>query len=147
MYNSDALGSPFFGVRLCAETVRKTSTKVNRKSMTDMLSGEDMPPQSTPGFVAISKFTIANEMVVDVKKAFLERPHLVDHAPGFFRMEVISPIDQPAEIWLITYWQDESSFKVWHRSHEYHASHDRIPKGLKLVPKSWTVQHFEYVSS
>ena len=102
---------------------------------------------TAPGFVAVSKFTIANDMVQQVKTAFRERPHLVDNAPGYVRMEVLSPVDEPAEIWLITYWLDEASFKTWHRSHEYHEAHSGIPKGLKLVPKSWTVQHFEYVCS
>ena len=114
-----------------------------------LLRGGEDPDQTipSPAFVAVSQFTIANDMVEAVKQAFLERPHLVDQAPGYIRMEVISPLDQPSEIWLITYWQDEASFRTWHRSHEYHESHKGIPRGLKIVPKSWTVRHFEYVSS
>ena len=98
-------------------------------------------------FVALSRFTVANGMTSQVKEAFLNRPHLVDCAPGFLRMDVISPLDNPDEIWLITYWTDESSYKVWHRSHEYHASHAGIPKGLKLIPTSAQIQFFEYVAS
>lgn len=100
-----------------------------------------------PGFVALSRFTVANGMTEQVKRAFMERPHLVDQASGYVRMEVISPLDCPEEIWLITYWRDEESFKTWHRSHEYHQSHSGIPKGLKLVPKSTAVRYFEYVAS
>ena len=98
-------------------------------------------------FVALSKFTVANGMTPQVKEAFANRPHLVDSAPGFLRMDVISPLDNPDEIWLITYWTDESSYRVWHRSHEYHASHKGIPKGLKLVPKSAQVRFFEFVAA
>lgn len=98
-------------------------------------------------FVALSKFTVANGMAPQIKEAFLNRPHLVDTAPGFLRMDVISPVDNPDEIWLLTYWADESSYKVWHRSHAYHDSHKGIPKGLKLVPKSAQVSFFEHVAS
>ena len=97
-------------------------------------------------FVALSKFTVANGMTPQVKEAFANRPHLVDSAPGFLRMDVISPLENPDEIWLITYWTDETSYRVWHRSHEYHASHKGIPKGLKLVPKSAQISFFEYVA-
>jgi heme-degrading monooxygenase HmoA len=98
-------------------------------------------------FVALSKFTVANGMAPQIKEAFLNRPHLVDTAPGFLRMDVISPVDNPDEIWLLTYWTDESSYKVWHRSHAYHDSHKGIPKGLRLVPKSAQVSFFEHVAS
>ena len=105
------------------------------------------PEVPSVGFVALSKFVIANGMEAEVKRAFGERPHLVDSAPGYVRMDVISPVDCPAEVWLITYWLDEESFRVWHRSHEYHESHRGIPRGLKLVRGSAEVRHFEYVSS
>ena len=96
-------------------------------------------------FIALSRFTVANEMTEQVKRAFVERPHLVDEAPGFVRLEVLSPMDNPDEIWLFTYWTDEHSFKVWHHSHLYHKSHKAIPKGLKLVPKSASLRYFEQV--
>src|SRR5918912_942676 len=63
------------------------------------------PPSLHPGaFIALSRFTVANGMADQVKDAFVNRPHLVDDAPGFIRMEVISPCDDPREIWLFTYW-------------------------------------------
>ena len=99
------------------------------------------------GFVAMSRFTIANDMTAAVKRAFVERPHLVDDAPGFVRMDVISPLDTPNEIWLITYWSDEASYRTWHRGHTYHESHAGIPKGLKLVPGSTTIRCFEHVAA
>jgi heme oxygenase (mycobilin-producing) len=99
------------------------------------------------GFVALSKFVVANGLTAEVKRAFHERPHLVDSAPGFVRMDVLSPADNPDEIWLVTFWRDEESFRIWHHSHEYHESHRGIPKGLKLVPKSAQIRYFEYVSS
>ncbi len=97
-------------------------------------------------FVALSRFTIANNMADDVQTAFRNRPHLVDGAPGFMSMEVMSPLGNPAEIWLLTRWSDEQSYRNWHRGHEYHESHKGIPKGLKLVPGSAAVQLFEVFS-
>lgn len=105
------------------------------------------PAAGRAGFVALSRFVVANDMTEEVKRAFVERPHLVDEAPGYMRMEVLSPLDCPDEIWLVTYWSDEQSFRAWHHSHLYHESHGRIPKGLKLVPRSAQLRYFEHVSS
>lgn len=102
---------------------------------------------ATKSFVALSRFVIANGMSQEVKTAFLERPHLVDEARGFLRMDVISPVDNPDEIWLLTYWTDEQSYESWHRSHTYRDSHKGIPKGLKLVPKSAEIRFFDHISS
>jgi len=98
-------------------------------------------------FVALSKFVIANDMTSEVKEAFRQRPHLVDDQPSFVRMEVLSPVERPQEIWLITFWTDAASFKIWHHSHLYHQSHKGIPKGLKLVPGEQEIRHFEHISS
>lgn len=117
---------------------------------------EERSLENTAKFVALSQFTVANgtnepgeanPMTGLVKQAFLDRPHLVDGAPGFVRMEVISPIDAPNEIWLLTYWTDEESFRTWHRSHLYRDSHQGIPKGLKLDPKATRIRYFEHVGS
>jgi heme-degrading monooxygenase HmoA len=98
-------------------------------------------------FVALSRFTVANDMDAAVKNAFRERPHEVDATPGFVKLDVISPERDPKEIWLITYWQDRESFESWHKSHAYGRSHAGIPKGLKLVPKSSNVSYFEHIAS
>jgi heme-degrading monooxygenase HmoA len=96
--------------------------------------------------VALSRFTIANGMAEQVRSAFQQRPHLVDDASGFLGMEVMSPVDNTAEIWLVTRWCDEQSYRTWHRGHDYHKSHKGIPKGLKLVPKSTEIRLFEVFS-
>lgn len=98
-------------------------------------------------FVALSKFVVANGMTLEVKEAFKKRPHRVENAPGFVRMDVISPFDNLDEIWLITYWTDENSYKTWHHSPEHHQSHQGIPKGLKLVPKANEIRFFDHVCS
>ncbi len=99
--------------------------------------------------VVLSKFTVANgpDMTGAVKNAFANRPHLVDAAPGFIRLDVLSPIDSPAEIWLLTCWADEPSFRNWYKTHQYQAAHVEIPTGLKLVPKSTELKLFEHIAS
>jgi heme oxygenase (mycobilin-producing) len=98
-------------------------------------------------FVALSQFTVVNGMANEVKEAFRKRPHLVDAEPGFIRLDVITPVENPDEFWLLTYWTDEQSFRQWHRGHTYHSSHKGIPKGLKLDPKQTRLTYFEHVSS
>jgi heme oxygenase (mycobilin-producing) len=95
----------------------------------------------------LSRFVVANDMAPEVKEAFLLRPHLVDTAPGFLGMSVLSPQDTPNEIWLLTHWTDLESYRRWHKSHAYHESHAGIPKGLKLVPGSASVRIFDLIVS
>jgi heme-degrading monooxygenase HmoA len=95
----------------------------------------------------LSRFVVANDMDAEVKRAFILRPHLVDSAQGFVRMDVLSPEDMPNEIWLMTYWVDIASYRIWHKSHAYHESHAGIPKGLKLVSGSAALRIFNLIAS
>ena len=97
-------------------------------------------------FLALSKFKVRNGREADVRDAFLQRPHLVDDAAGFVRMDVVSPTSDAAEFWLLTYWRDEESFRQWHHSHLYRESHAGIPSGLKLVPESTELLTFHYIT-
>ena len=103
-------------------------------------------PTDGAHFVALSRFTVAH-MSDQVKQAFRERPHRVDAADGFVRMDVLSPCESLNEIWLITFWTDETCYRTWHRSHLYQESHVGIPKGLRLVPGSISIRFFEHVAS
>lgn len=116
--------------------------------MNETASSEDLSPISpSGGFAVVSQFTVANSMTETVKTAFRQRLRQVEHAPGFVRLDVLSPLDCPDEIWLLTFWRDEASFQSWYRSHDYHQAHKGIPKGLKLVPGRTLIRHFEHVCS
>jgi heme-degrading monooxygenase HmoA len=97
-------------------------------------------------FVASSKFVVANGMEAEVCEAFCNRPHLVDHAPGFVRMEVMNPIEKPEEFLLVTYWQNQESWQQWYKGHTYKDSHKGIPKGLKLVPATTEIKLYNLFS-
>ncbi|MCU0965479.1 MAG: antibiotic biosynthesis monooxygenase [Burkholderiaceae bacterium] len=103
------------------------------------------PVMTAVGFVAFSRFVIANGMEAEVKAAFRERPHLVDRAAGFVRMEVLCPLDRPQEIWLLTHWRHANDYRAWHRGHAYRDSHRGIPKGLKLVGRETSIREFDVV--
>lgn len=113
--------------------------------MQDALIQEPAPASGS--FMALSRFTVVNGMEAEVRRAFVERPRLVEGAEGFVRLEVLSPLDDPREFWLLTWWTDQASFESWHRGHLHHESHKGIPKGLKLDPKSTRVRAFEHVCS
>ena len=97
-------------------------------------------------FLALSKFKVRNGMEADVRAAFLARPHLVDRAEGFVRMDVVSPTGDDAEFWLLTWWRDEATFRAWHHSHLYRDAHSGIPRGLKLVPEATEILTFRHIT-
>ena len=105
----------------------------------------DAPAPTAAGFVALSRFVVANGLEAEVKAAFRERPHLVDRAAGFVRMEVLCPLERPQEIWLVTHWRHADDYRAWHRGHAYRDSHRGIPKGLKLVGRETTIREFDVV--
>lgn len=99
-------------------------------------------------FVALSKFEVrTDEMALAVREAFVRRPRLVDDADGFVRLDVISPRENPREIWLLTYWRDQPAYAAWHKSHAYRESHAAIPAGLKLNASATQLRFFEHFSS
>jgi len=54
-------------------------------------------------YIAISSFEVMNGMEEQVKEAFRNRPKLVENFAGFIRLEVLSPAEHPAQIWLLTW--------------------------------------------
>jgi heme oxygenase (mycobilin-producing) len=122
------------------------STVCRRRLREEVLSGR-VAQLEKQAVGVLSRFVVANDMDAEVKRAFILRPHLVDGAAGFVRMDVLSPEDMPNEIWLMTYWADIASYRTWHKSHAYHESHAGIPKGLKLVPGSAVLRIFNLIAS
>jgi heme-degrading monooxygenase HmoA len=96
--------------------------------------------------VVVSKFVVSNGMQREVAKAFKNRPHKVDSAPGFVRLEVLSPAENDAEFWLVTYWSSEQHYREWHQGHR-HDSHEFIPHGLKLDSRGTELRLFHHLAS
>ena len=80
----------------------------------------------------ISRFRVRNGLEQEVRRAFLDRPRLVEKAAGFCGLDVLTDTANPTVFLLLTRWMDESSFQAWHRSEAHHQSHALMPQGLKL---------------
>lgn len=94
----------------------------------------------------LSRFTVANGIEADVRDAFVNRPHLVENAPGFVKLDVLSPAESPAEFWLLTFWESEQHFREWHKNHR-HESHKLMPKGLRLDAAGTEVRILNHIAS
>lgn len=84
--------------------------------------------------LAVSRFKVANGMRDAVAHAFRNRPRFVDKSEGFLGMEVLTNSKDPSVFYVYTRWVSESAFHEWHKSEAHRASHEGIPKGLKLDP-------------
>ena len=84
--------------------------------------------------LALSRFKVANGLEGSVATAFLNRPRLVEHAEGFLGLEVFTDSTDASVFYLSTRWSSQTAFRQWHASDAHHASHNGIPKGLKLDP-------------
>jgi heme oxygenase (mycobilin-producing) len=96
--------------------------------------------------VVMSRFRVINEMEAEVERAFRERPHLVDGAPGFLGLETLVDDQDPRVFYLLTRWSDIESFRSWHGSSAHRRSHKFIPRGLRLDPTYTAVWHLRKVS-
>lgn len=85
-------------------------------------------------FIAISRFRVNNGKQAEVHDAFVNRPRLVEDAPGFRGLEVYRDAQDESAFLLLTRWADEASFVSWHRSPAHGAAHTHLPSGLKLDP-------------
>jgi diguanylate cyclase (GGDEF)-like protein len=80
----------------------------------------------------ISRFRVRNGLEEEVRAAFLNRPRLVENAPGFCGIEVLTDAADPSVFLLITRWSGEETFRAWHGGEAHRQSHALIPRGLKL---------------
>lgn len=48
-------------------------------------------------------------------------------------MEELRPVGEPAEFWLMTWWDSEAQFDTWHRSHTFKDAHKGMPPGLRIM--------------
>ena len=95
--------------------------------------------------VVTSRFRVANGMEDTVREAFVHRPGMVDHAPGFLGMEVFTAIDDATVFYLVTRWTDEAAYKAWHDGGGKKSSLPFIPKGLKLDPEYTRLEWIERI--
>lgn len=96
--------------------------------------------------MVMSRFRVVNGMEGDVERAFRERPHLVDGAPGFLGLETLVDEQDRCVFYLITRWSDIESFRSWHGGAAHRESHKFIPRGLRLDATYTRVWHLRKIS-
>jgi heme-degrading monooxygenase HmoA len=90
-----------------------------------------------------STFKVANGMEAAVRQAFLDRPGLVEDAPGFLGMDVVVDNQDGCIFQLLTRWTSQEFFQSWHSSAAHKLSHRWIPKGLKLDASHTSIRTFD----
>ena len=84
--------------------------------------------------LVMSKFRVANDKAEEVRIAFLNRPRLVENAPGFLNFEVLTDNEDAACFYLLTRWINLPAYRAWHSGEAHRQSHQGMPPGLKLDP-------------
>jgi len=96
--------------------------------------------------VVMSRFRVINGMEGDVERAFINRPRLVEAAPGFLGLETLVDHNDPCVFYLVTRWSDVEAFQRWHGGAAHRESHQFIPRGLRLDPAFTAVWHLRKIS-
>ena len=60
----------------------------------------------------ISRFRVRNGLEEEVRRAFVDRPGLVEKAAGFCGLNVLTDATDPAVFLLLTRWRDTESFQA-----------------------------------
>jgi quinol monooxygenase YgiN len=82
----------------------------------------------------MSRFRVVNDKAEEVRQAFLNRPRLVEDAPGFLDLEVLTDNEDASCFYLLTRWINLPAYRAWHSGEAHRQSHQGIPPGLKLDP-------------
>lgn len=78
-------------------------------------------------------FVVASELAVDIcgaaalEDAFRDRLREVEQHVGFQRMEVWRDNRRDGGYMMVTWWNDDASFRAYMRSERHKASHARVP--------------------
>lgn len=81
-----------------------------------------------PAYVVTSDVRIDPAGAQSLEDAFADRLGKVDGYPGFQRLEVWRAEAAEGEYVMVSWWDDEQSFRDYMRSQEHRESHARMPK-------------------
>jgi heme-degrading monooxygenase HmoA len=76
-------------------------------------------------FVAINYISCTPEYVNRFEELFASRAHAIDSMKGFIKMHVLKPSKQGENYLIVSYWENEESFKNWTVSKEFIDGHKR----------------------
>ncbi|WP_119078862.1 antibiotic biosynthesis monooxygenase family protein [Chitinophaga alhagiae] len=76
-------------------------------------------------FVAINYIQCNADYQERFEQLFASRAGAIDKMPGFVNMHVLRPAKQGDAYLIVSYWENEQSFKDWTRSEAFMAGHKR----------------------
>lgn len=77
-----------------------------------------------PSFVAVNSITCSPEYVERFEELFKSRAHAIDRLPGLVNKHILKPCEE-GDYLIVSYWDDEKSFKAWVGSPEFLDGHKR----------------------
>jgi heme-degrading monooxygenase HmoA len=81
----------------------------------------------TEAYVVVSELSVDPVGAPALEDAFRDRLRLAESHPGFRRLEVWRDERGDGAYAMVTWWDDEASFRTYMRSKEHAASHARVP--------------------
>ncbi|MDP8907548.1 MAG: antibiotic biosynthesis monooxygenase [Chloroflexota bacterium] len=82
-------------------------------------------------YVSMSRLRVDPERSDELVAAFRRRAGLVESHAGFVDLQVWRSDRDPAEVIMVSRWQDRDAFKAYMKSSDHRVSHQRISPELK----------------
>jgi heme-degrading monooxygenase HmoA len=82
--------------------------------------------------VVSNRIQVAEGHEKEFEARFEGRARLVEHMPGFIRLEILRPLKSDYYV-VLTHWQDEASFGAWTDSAEFKEAHRNRPRAEILA--------------
>lgn len=76
--------------------------------------------------VVANRVPVAPGHEQEFEARFQQRLGMVEHSPGFLKMELLRPV-QGTHYSVLTYWKDIESFEAWTRSDWFRQAHANRP--------------------
>jgi heme oxygenase (mycobilin-producing) len=77
--------------------------------------------------VVSNRIQVAKGHEKEFEARFEGRAGLVEHMPGFVRLEILRPVQSDYYV-VLTHWHDEASFRAWTDSAEFKEAHRNRPR-------------------
>jgi heme-degrading monooxygenase HmoA len=90
--------------------------------------------EGTVMVVVANRFKVTPGYEAMFEERFLQRAHLVEGMPGFFKWELHRPL---GDGWYasMTYWENHAHYEAWRCSEAFKMAHrDKPPKGMFATP-------------
>ncbi|MFQ5827908.1 MAG: antibiotic biosynthesis monooxygenase family protein [Candidatus Methylomirabilia bacterium] len=96
--------------------------------------------------VVTNRIQVTRGQETAFEQRFEGRAGLVEHMPGFVRLEILRPLESEAYM-VMTWWESEAHFKAWTESREFREAHaNRPPKEMFRGPNVFELHEvFQHV--